>query len=176
MAEVVFDIAQAGDQTHQAFRDMRVEIVDDHAPLRGRRAGGEQGVQKVGVVPLSAGLTDAGGPLAVRQVESRNHRLRAMADVFELPSGDLARLNWQVRGGALQRLHAGHFVDRHRANVLLRRRGRLMIERANLGAFALELRVRRGREPAAYEMRLEVGLFLKSARPTRARCFRRCRV
>ena len=113
--------------------------------------------------------------LAGRHVESRNHRLRAVADVFELPPGDLARLDRQVRGGALQRLHAGHFVDRHRANVLLRRRGRLMIERTDLGAFALELRVRLGREPAAHAMRLEVGLFLKSARPSRARCCRRCR-
>lgn len=38
-------------------------------------------------------------------------------------------------------------------------RGRLMIERANLGSFAFELRVRLGREPAAHEMRFEVGLF-----------------
>ena len=154
---------------------MRVQIVGDHAPLRGRRAGGEQSVQEVGVVLLGAGLADAGGHLAGRYVESRNHRLRAVADVFEFPPGDLARLDRQVRGGALQRLHAGHFVDRHRANVLLRRRGRLMIEGANLGAFALELRVRLGREPAAHEMRFEVGLFLKSARPSRARCCRRCR-
>ena len=152
-----------------------LKIVGDHAPLRGRRAGGEQGVQEVGVILLGAGVADAGGQLPGRHVESRNHRLRAVADVFELPPGDLARLDQQVGGGALQRLHAGHFVDRHRADVLLRSRRRLMIERANLGAFALELRVRLGREPAAHEMWFEVGLFLKSARPSRARCCRRCR-
>jgi len=105
----------------------------------GRRASGEQGVEEGGVVLLGAGLADAGRHLAGRHVESRNHRLRAVADVFEFPPSDLARLNRQVGGGALQRLHAGHFVDRHRANVLPRRRGRLVIERANLGAFALEL-------------------------------------
>jgi len=40
-----------------------------------------------------------------------------------------------------------------------------MMERANLGAFALELRIRLGREPAAHEMWFEVGLFTKK-RPT----------
>ena len=60
-AEIVLDIAQAGDQTHHAFRDMRIEVVGDHAPLGGWLARGEQGVQEVGVVLLGAGLADAGG-------------------------------------------------------------------------------------------------------------------
>jgi hypothetical protein len=52
-------------------------------------------------------------------------RQGAVPDVFELAPHEVARPHRQVRRRALQRLHAGHFVDRHRPDVLLRCRSGL---------------------------------------------------
>jgi hypothetical protein len=82
-----------------------------------------------------------------------------VADVVELPAEHLARLHRQICGGALQRLYAGHLIDRDRADVLLRRRGRLVVDGADIAALGLELRIRLGREPTAHAMWLEVGTF-----------------
>jgi len=108
-------------------------------------------------------------------VEGRDQSLGAVADIFELVSFDIAWAHRQVRGGTLQRLHAGHLVDRHRADVLLRRRGGILVDRAHIGALRLERNIRPGRQPATHAMWLEVSIFLKSARPSRARCGPGCR-
>ena len=107
-----------GNQANHAFRDMRVEVVGYHMPSRGRRAGGEQGFQEAGVVLLGVGVADDAQHLAGRDVEGGNQGLGAVTDVFELASHKIARAHRQIGGGALQRLHAGHLIDRHRAYVL----------------------------------------------------------
>ena len=65
-------------------------------------------------------------------------------------------------GHPLKRLDAGHFVNRYRAH-----RPRIFqrptVNRADIGAFGLEIRIRFGRQPRARQMGLEVGSFLKSA-------------
>ena len=155
-AELVLDPAQTGNQAHHAFREMGVEIVADHLPACGRRGRREQGLQEAGVVLLGAPVADDAVHLAGSDIEGRDHALCAVADVFELVTRDIARPHRQVRGGALKRLHAGHFVDRHRANVLLRCRDGLLVDRADIGAFRVELGIGRGRQPAAHAMRLEI--------------------
>src|ERR1700712_3377505 len=67
---------------------------------------------------------------------------------------DIARNRQSPGGSTFQCLHAGHLVDRDRADVLLRRGGRVLIDGADVGALGLELRVRLGREPTAHAMRL----------------------
>ena len=147
------------------FRNVSVEIVRNHSPFRGRSASCEQRFQEAGVVLLGTGIADGADDFAAGYVESRDQRLSAVADVFELTAKHLAWLHWQIRRSALQRLHAGHLVDRDGADVLLRRRGCVVVDGADISALALELRIRLGREPAAHAMRLDVGIFLKSARP-----------
>ena len=85
-----------------------------------------------------------------------------MSPVFEFVSFHLARSHGQVGGHPLKRLDAGHFVNRYRAH-----RPRIFqrptVNRADIGAFGLEIRIRFGRQPRARQMGLEVGSFLKSA-------------
>ena len=97
---------------------MRVEVVGHHMPSRGRRAGGEQGLEEAGVVLLGAGVADDAEHLASRDIEGGHQGLGAVTDVFELASHRIAQAHRQIGGGAFQRLHAGHLIDRHRAHVL----------------------------------------------------------
>ena len=154
---------------------MRIQIVGDHAPPRLLAARREQSLEEIGEILLGARVADLCEHLSADHVESRDQGLRAVPFVFEFLPGDLARQHGQVRGDALLGLHAGHFVDRHRADILFGRRRRVLVDRADVGALAFELRVGLGREPSANQMRFEVSTFLKSARPSRARCFPRCR-
>jgi hypothetical protein len=116
-------------------------------------------LQKAGVILLGALLADEAVHLAGGDVEGRDQALGAVADVFELVAGDIAWPHRQVWRGALQRLHAGHLVDRYRAHVLPRRRNGVMVDRADVGALGFELGIRFRRQPAAHAMRLELGTF-----------------
>ena len=88
-----------------------------------------------------------------------------MPDILELTPLDMSRLHRQGRSGALQRLNAGHFVDRHGVHVLLGGRRCRLVDGADIGALGVEFRVRLGRQPIAVAMRLEVRCFFKK-RPT----------
>jgi hypothetical protein len=86
-------------------------------------------------------------------------------DVLELPPLDLPGLHRQAFGGTLQRLDAGHLVDRDGLPASLGGGGGRLIDRAALGALRVEVRIRFWRQPVPVEMRLEIGLFVKK-RPT----------
>jgi len=88
-----------------------------------------------------------------------------MPDILELAPLDMPRLHRQGRGGTLQRLNAGHLVDRHGVHVLLGGRRCRLVDGADIGALGVEFRVRLGRQPIAVAMRLEVRSFFKK-RPT----------
>ena len=88
-----------------------------------------------------------------------------MPDILELMPLDMSRLHREGRGSTLQRPDAGHFVDRHGVRVLLGGGRRRLVDRANVGAFGIEFRIRLGRQPIAAAMRLEVRSFFKK-RPT----------
>ena len=145
-AEVVFDAAMTGDEAHDAFGQVDVEVVTDDAPTHCWRGGAYKAIEEGG---------DQG--------------LRAVAPIFEFAPLDLARPHGQTGGRPLERLNAGHLVDRHRAH-----RWRVLqgtpIDRADIGAFGLEFRVRPGRQPRAQQMGLEIGFFLKSAPPGGVKC------
>ena len=71
----------------------------------------KQACQEAGVVLLGAGVADGANDFAADHVEGRYQRLGAVTDIFELASGDLARVRRKARRGAFERLHAGHFVN-----------------------------------------------------------------
>ena len=122
-------------------------------------------LQERHVVRLGAAVADGAEDLAGGDVECRDQGFGAMPDILELPPLDMSRLHRQARRGTLQRLNAGHFVDRHSVHVLLGGgRGRL-VDRADIGALGVEFGIRLGRQPVAAAMRLEIGLFFKK-RPT----------
>jgi hypothetical protein len=60
-------------------------------------------------------------------------------------------------------------IDTVRVGALAERVAACCLDRADLGAFGLKLRVGLGREPEPHAMRLQVGLFLACARPSAAR-------
>ena len=88
-----------------------------------------------------------------------------MPDILELAPLDMPGLHRQGQGGTLQRLNAGHFVDRHGVHVLLGGGRRRLVDRADVGALGVEFGIRLGRQPIAAAMRLEVRIFFKK-RPT----------
>ena len=155
-------------EPHDGFRHVGVEVVADDAPAHGRCRRGEERFEEGGEVGFGAGVGDAAADLAGGDVEMGDQRLRTMADVFELAPFDLAGPDRQGGCDALERLDAGHLVDRDRAHRLLGFDG-AAIDAAYIDALGLEVRVGLGREPGAHAMRLEVGFFLKSAPPSGAR-------
>ena len=94
--------------------------------------------------------------------------------VFELAPFDMSWRHGQAFGGAFQGLDPGHLVDRNGLTTLFGHGRRRLIHRANVSTFLVEARIGLRCQPVTVEMRLKVRLFLKSARPNRARYFRRC--
>ena len=138
---------------------MRVQIVAHHPPWRRCTARGEQVFEEVDVVFFSARAADGAVYLAGGDVERRDQTLGAMALVFVFPPLDLAWLHGQARRGTFQGLHAAHFVDRHRADALFRCVRRCHVDRADLSAFRLEVRIGLGRQPPPHAMWPKRGLF-----------------
>src|SRR5580658_2691818 len=82
-------------------------------------AAGQQGVEKTSKVLLGAGVADHPDDFADRDIETGDQGLRAVAAILEFAPLDLARLHRQSRCDALQRLNAGHLVDRDCAMALV---------------------------------------------------------
>jgi hypothetical protein len=120
---------------------------------------------------LGAAISDGAADLAGGNVERGDQGFGAMPDILELPPFDVTRLHWQARRGAFQRLDTGHFIDRDSLHTLRSGGGGRLIHCADIGALRVEVGIRLGRQPVTVAVRLEIGLFLKSARPSRARCF-----
>ena len=106
-------------------------------------------------IGLGARVTDLAHNRAGDDVKCGDQSLRAVTDIFKLAPFNLPRQHRQQWRSALQRLHAGHFVNGNRMHTFSGRSRRLSVCRANLGALCLELRVGFGREPIADEMRLD---------------------
>ncbi len=111
------------------------------------------------MVFFSAPVADNAFYLPGDDIERGNQALGTMALVFVFPPLDLARLHGQARCGTFHGLHAAHLVDRYRAYVLVRRVRRLQIDRADVGAFRLEVGIGLGGEPAPHAVRLKCGFF-----------------
>jgi hypothetical protein len=145
---------------------MRVEVVADHVPTCRRRRRGEQIVQERHEIRLGAGIADGAADFTRGNIERGDQGFGAVPDILELPPFDVPWLYRQVRGGAFQRLDAGHLVDRNSLHALPGGGGRgRLIHRADVGALAVEVRIRLRGQPVTVAVRLEVGLFFKK-RPT----------
>ena len=138
---------------------MRVQIVAHHPPLRRCAARCEQAFEEAHIVLFSTRVADGALHLPGGDIERRDQGLRPMALIFVFPPLDLARLHRQTRRGTFQRLHTAHLVDRHRADALFRGLRRFQVDRADVGAFRLEVRIRLGREPAPHAVWLKCGFF-----------------
>lgn len=150
---------------------MDVEVVADDVPANGAGGARQQAVKETSKVLLRAALANRALHPPGRDVEAGDHGLGAVAAILELLPLHMPWLERQGRRGLLQRLHPGQLVDRHRARRRLDRGGGgLLVDRADLGAFGLDVRIGLGREPKPYPMRLEVGLFLAGAPPSVAKC------
>jgi hypothetical protein len=138
---------------------MGVQIVAHEVPRGCCAARREQRFEEAHVVGFSARVADDALYLAGRDIERRDQALRAMTLVFILAPLDLAWLHRQAGCGTFQGLHAAHLIDRHRSGALFRRLGRLQVDRADVGTFRLERRIRLWREPASHAMWLKCGFF-----------------
>ena len=145
-AEVVVDAAMTGDEAHNAFGQVGVEVVADDAPAHFRRDRAEEAVEEGGEIVLGAAVADRAQDRSGGHIEGGDQGLCAVSPVFEFVSFHLARSHGQVGGHPLKRLDAGHFVNRYRAH-----RPRIFqrptVNRADIGAFGLEIRIRFGRQP-----------------------------
>ena len=132
-----------------------------------QRAGGagEQIVQECHEIGLGAAIPDSAADLAGGNVERGDQGFGAMPDILELPPFDVPGLHRQARGGAFQRLDAGHSVDRNGLHTLFRSGRGGLIHRADVGALRVGVGVRLGGQPVTGAVRLEIGLFFKN-RPT----------
>jgi len=124
----------------------------------------QQVAEKASEILLGPGIADHPFDLAGGNVEGSDEGLSAVAMILELTSLDFARHHRQTGRDALQRLNAGHLVDGDRAMAVIGT-GRILVNLANVGAFAVEGRIGLGSQPVADAMRFEVGFFFKK-RPT----------
>src|SRR5271154_2188177 len=148
-------------KANDGLGEMDVEVVANDIPPCVGGGAGQQAVEKTSKVLLGAGAADQG--------------LRAVAAILEFAPLDLARLHRQSRCDALQRLNAGHLVDRDCAMALVGA-GCGLVNLTNISAFGVKGRIGFGRQPVTKTMRFEVGLFLKNAPPSAARCSKPSRV
>lgn len=120
-------------------------------------------------VRFGAGGADLGEDPAGGDVEAGDERAGAVADVLKFAPLDPAGLQGQGRGDALEGLDTGHLIDAQGGDSgggALRGQA---VGLADVMALRRELGIRLGVEPAAHAVGLEVGLFLKCARPSVAR-------
>jgi hypothetical protein len=174
LPKVVLNAAKLSHETGDAFRHVGIEVVTDDTPRRGWRCRGEQIPHECNEILFGTGIADRAADLAGRDIERRDQGFGAVPDIFELAPFDMPWLHGQAFGGAFQGLDPGHLVDRNGLTTLFGQGGRRLVHRANVGAFLVEAGIGLRCQPVTVEMWLKVRFFLKSARPNRARCFRRC--
>src|SRR5262252_8929642 len=138
-------------------------VANDIPPCVGGGAA-QQGVEKTSKVLLGPGVADHPGDFADRDIETGDQGLRAVAAILEFAPLDLARLHRQPRRDALQRLNAGHLVDRDCAMALVGA-GCGLVNLTDIGAFGVKGRIGFWRQPVTKAVRFKVGLFFKK-RPT----------
>src|SRR6202035_1030982 len=106
-------------KANDGLGEMDVEVVADDIPPCVGGGAAQQGVEKTCKVLLGPGVADHPGDFADRDIETGDQGLRAVAAILEFAPLDLARLHRQPRRDALQRLNAGHLVDRDCAMELV---------------------------------------------------------
>ena len=163
--KLIVDAAELCEQADHTLGHVGVEVIAHHLPPRRPRLRSEQIVQERHEIGLGAAVADGADDLAGSDVKRRYQGFCAMADIFELPPFDMPGLHRQAWGGAFQRLDTGHLVDRNGLPALFGGCGGGLIDRADVGTFGVEFRIRLRRQPVTVAMRLEIGLFFKN-RPT----------
>ena len=148
-----------GDEAHNAFGQVGVEVVADDAPAHFRRDRAEEAVEEGGEIVLCAAVADRAQDRSGGHIEGGDQGLCAVSPVFEFVSFHLARSHGQVGGHPLKRLMP---VISSIDTVRTVRASRSDRKPHRHGAFGLEI-LRFGRQPRARQMGLEVGSFLKSA-------------
>ena len=148
-----------GNPSDHAFGKVDVQVVGDDVPFGLVRRAGDQPIEEAGEVVFGASRPDDTAHLAGGDIETGDQGLGTMADVLVFPSFDQARLERQRRGCALERLDAGHLVDRDGANPVVRSLPRTGVGRADVGALVIEPLIRLGRQPIPDAMRLQRRLF-----------------
>ena len=151
-------------KANDGLGEMDVEVVANDIPPCVGGGAAQQGVEKTSKVLLGPGVADHPGDFADRDIETGDQGLRAVASILEFAPLDLARLHRQPRRDALQRLNAGHLVDRDCAMALVGA-GCGLVNLTDIGAFGVKGRIWFWRQPVTEAVRFEVGLFFKN-RPT----------
>ena len=162
-AELALETAVARNQANDGLGEVDVEIVADDVPPN---VGGstQHAAEKSREIPFGPGIADHAFDLAGGDVEGGDQGLSAVAAVLELTPLDLARHHRQPWRDALQRLNAGHLVDRNRAMGVVGP-GRSLVNLADVGALGIEGGIGLRGQPGPDAMWFEVGLFFKK-RPT----------
>src|SRR3974390_3503199 len=150
-AELKLEAAGARNEADDGLREVNVEIVADNVPLCSGSGTAEQAAEKPREILFGPGVADNACHLSRADVESGDQGLSAVALVLELAAFDLARHHRQARRNTLQGLNAGHFVDGDRA-VSVISPGRGLVNSTDIGAFAIERRIRLWRQPIADAM------------------------
>src|SRR6516225_5448480 len=163
-AEVAIEAAMLRNKANDGLGEMDVEVVANDIPPCVGGGAAQQGVEKTSKVLLGPGVTDHPGDFADRNIETGDQGLRAVAAILEFAPLDLARLHRQPRRDALQRLNAGHLVDRDCAMALVGA-GCGLVNLTDIGAFGVKGRIWFWRQPVTKAVRFKVGLFFKK-RPT----------
>lgn len=143
---------------------MGIQIVHDQVPRGSSRTLCEHPGEVPGEILLGASLSDISEYLTGGHIEATDQSLRAVANIFKLLTFDAPGPHRQGRSCALQGLNTGHLIDRNRFGAALGPLGGEPIGLANVMAFFLKALIVLRRQPAAYAMRFQVGIFLKNAR------------
>src|SRR5580698_3810928 len=163
-AEVAVEAAMLRNKANDGLGEMDVEVVADDIPPCVGGGAAQQSVEKTCKVLLGPGVADHPDDFADGDIETGDQGLRAVAAILEFAPLDLARLHRQPRRDALQRLNAGHLVDRDCAMALVGA-GCGLVDLTDVGAFGVKGRIGFWSQPVTKAMRFEVGLFFKK-RPT----------
>src|ERR1700733_4787006 len=163
-AEVAVEAAMLRNKANDGLGEMDVEVVADDIPPYVGGGAAQQSVEKTCKVLLGPGVADHPDDFADGDIETGDQGLRAVAAILEFAPLDLARLHRQPRRDALQRLNAGHLVDRDCAMALVGA-GCGLVDLTDIGAFGVKGRIWFWCQPVTKAVRFEVGLFFKK-RPT----------
>ena len=157
-AEVDLEATVFGHQAHQRLRAVDVEVVHDQKPGGVRTSLGQPRGQPGGEIHFGAGGAEMVGDPAGDHIEGGDQRQCAVADVFVLAPFHQAWVHRQRRRGALQGLHAGHFIDTSGLDALFGPLGGQTVGLTDITTLVVEVRIARRVEPTAYMMGLDVDL------------------
>src|SRR5215216_6391478 len=163
-AGLALEPAVASHEADDGLGEVDVEIIADDVPLRVGGRAAQQFAEKSCEILLGPGLANHRLNVAGGDIEGSDQGLSAMALVFELAPLDLTGCHRQPRCDALQRLNAGHLIDRDRAMAVIGG-SRGFVDDADVGALGVEGGIGLRRQPITDAVRLEIGLFFKK-RPT----------